>query len=112
MQKINFLKLLSTDAPEIEVERESVNSGKGYDAELVCIVHAEPKANVIWYKDGRIIESDRHVTEERQKHYWILHLKQVQESDFGNYSCVANNSRGRSNKSIYLTGKQITDCLK
>jgi len=34
------------DAPEIEVERGWVHSGEGNEAQLACIVHAEPPAEV------------------------------------------------------------------
>jgi hypothetical protein len=37
---------LPIDPPEIEIQKEIVNSGEGYDAELVCEVHAMPKAKV------------------------------------------------------------------
>lgn len=39
------------DAPEIEVERTLIHTGVGYEAQLICIVHAEPLPHVIWYKD-------------------------------------------------------------
>lgn len=39
------------DAPEIEVERPFVHTGVGYEAQLICVVHAEPQAHVIWYKE-------------------------------------------------------------
>lgn len=39
-----------SDAPEIEVEFPFVHTGVGYDTQLVCIVHAEPTAQVVWYK--------------------------------------------------------------
>lgn len=32
--------------PEIEIEKAIVNSGEGYDAELVCEVHADPRPKV------------------------------------------------------------------
>lgn len=35
-----------TDAPEIEVERNRVHTGIGSEAQLVCIVHAHPPAEV------------------------------------------------------------------
>jgi hypothetical protein len=38
--------LYVSDPPEIEVERSWVHSGEGYEAQLVCIVHAEPPAEV------------------------------------------------------------------
>jgi hypothetical protein len=39
------------DSPEIEVERTFIHTGVGYEAQLICIVHAEPQPNIIWYKD-------------------------------------------------------------
>ena len=41
----NFLFAVS-DPPEIEVERSWVHSGEGFEAQLVCIVHADPSADV------------------------------------------------------------------
>jgi neuronal growth regulator 1 len=38
--------LFVLDPPEIEVERSWVHSGEGYEAQLVCIVHADPPAAV------------------------------------------------------------------
>lgn len=32
--------------PEIEIEKAIVNSGEGYDAELSCEVHADPRPKV------------------------------------------------------------------
>lgn len=43
--------LLFIDAPEIEVERPFVHTGVGHEAQLICVVHAEPQAHVIWYKE-------------------------------------------------------------
>jgi len=42
--KINHNRFL--DPPEIEVERVWVHSGEGNEALLVCIVNAEPHAEV------------------------------------------------------------------
>ena len=44
--------IYSTVAPEIEVERPFIHTGLGYEAQLSCLVHAEPPPNVIWYKDS------------------------------------------------------------
>ena len=40
-----------TVAPEIEIDRNFIHTGVGYEAQLTCLVHSEPPANVIWYKD-------------------------------------------------------------
>lgn len=59
----------SADAPEIEVERPFVHTGVGYETQLVCIVHAEPAPQVIWYKDstqlGVTEQHSQQVSEER-----------------------------------------------
>jgi len=102
---------MSVDPPEIEIERDSVNSGKGYDAELACVVHAEPKATVVWYKDGvqlRLSDS-KHEFVQKMAHFWTLHIKGVEMEDFGNYTCVANNTLGRAHGAILLSG---TDNIK
>lgn len=41
----------STVSPEIEVERGFIHTGVGYEAQLTCLVHSEPPANIVWYKD-------------------------------------------------------------
>lgn len=41
-----------TDAPEIEVERPFVHTGVGHDAQLICVVHAEPVPTITWYKES------------------------------------------------------------
>lgn len=33
------------------MERPFVHTGVGYEAQLICIVHAEPSPHVIWYKE-------------------------------------------------------------
>lgn len=35
-----------TDSPEVEAERATVHTGIGLEAQLVCIVHAEPPPQV------------------------------------------------------------------
>ena len=34
------------DPPEIDVERNWIHSGEGFEAQLVCIVHGEPLPEV------------------------------------------------------------------
>lgn len=43
---VTSVSMFAADPPEIEVERNWVHSGEGYEAQLVCIVHAEPPAEV------------------------------------------------------------------
>lgn len=55
-----------TDAPEIEVERPFVHTGVGHEAQLICVVHAEPQAHVIWYKETTQIGT----TEQLSQQVW------------------------------------------
>lgn len=64
--------LYSADAPEIEVEHPFVHTGIGHETQLICIVHAEPSPQVIWYKDttqlGVTEQHSQQVGERRNGH--------------------------------------------
>ena len=51
------------DAPEIITEESYLQKGSRVQLELLCIVHAFPRARVRWYKDGRRV----HEEEEEEK---------------------------------------------
>ncbi|XP_021953705.1 receptor-type tyrosine-protein phosphatase F isoform X1 [Folsomia candida] len=98
-------------APVVQIERTSVNSGLGRKAQLVCVVLAEPKANVTWYKDGeRITPPIR--DPEWPAHIWKLQLDAVTKSHYGNYVCAAYNSYGRDEKIIQLSGAPSQPLLR
>ncbi|XP_063240276.1 neuronal growth regulator 1-like [Bacillus rossius redtenbacheri] len=91
--------------PEIEVESSWVHTGEGREVQLVCIVHSDPPAEVVWFKDTlRLDSTDRRIMEARGSRRTLI-LRKVQTSDFGNYTCVADNGLGKSRQSIELSGK-------
>lgn len=45
LMKYNLL-IFFTDPPEISVEKSWIHSGEGFEAQLVCIVHADPQPTV------------------------------------------------------------------
>ena len=47
--------------------------------------------------------NNRHMQTYGNKH--VLQLKNVRETDFGNYSCMADNSLGRQRGSIEVSGE-------
>lgn len=102
---ILFCVVFISDAPEIDIEEELVTSEKDYETKLKCVVHAEPKAKVIWLKDNASVSDLDHVRTftEGNRHYY--HIAKTQVSDFGKYKCVATNSKGTTNsKEIEVTG--------
>ncbi|KAK7580643.1 hypothetical protein V9T40_001272 [Parthenolecanium corni] len=91
--------------PEIEVERNWIHTGEGYEAQLVCIVHGEPLPDVAWFQDSFILDpTDRRTMEARGNKY-TLTIKNVQSADFGNYSCQGENNLGKSRKYMELSGR-------
>lgn len=91
--------------PEILVERSIVHTGEGHEAQLVCIVHGENQPEVLWYRDTMQLDTtERRIMESRGSRHTLI-IRKVHTSDFGNYTCVADNQLGKSRKSITLTGK-------
>ncbi|KAI8043994.1 hypothetical protein M5D96_000142 [Drosophila gunungcola] len=60
---------------------------------------------VSWYQNSFPIQStDRRVMNTRANRH-TLSIRHIQQEDFGNYSCVADNSLGRSRKYMELSGR-------
>lgn len=91
--------------PEIEIERSWIHTGVHQETFLTCIVHAEPQANVFWYREERVIvPSDTRILEKTNNKHTLI-LRNVEEHDFGLYSCTADNLLGRSSQNIELSGR-------
>lgn len=106
------------DEPEIEVELNLVTIAEGYNTELTCTVHGEPKPNVFWTKNEERLDSTsgphsphhRYVqTSTGSRH--VLSIDNVQSHDFANYTCHGENRFGRDHKTIEMTGKKLYDHL-
>ncbi|KAK9883141.1 hypothetical protein WA026_001339 [Henosepilachna vigintioctopunctata] len=90
--------------PEVDPERGTVHTGLGLEAQLVCIIHAEPAPQVVWYKDtAQIGTTEQHTAHSRGNKYTLV-IRNVSRSDFGNYSCAASNNHGKGRSQIILTG--------
>uniref|UniRef100_A0A914NLH1 Ig-like domain-containing protein n=1 Tax=Meloidogyne incognita TaxID=6306 RepID=A0A914NLH1_MELIC len=66
---------------------------------MACTVEAWPRANLVWlFQNKPLHDSEKYSTEqlvsERYRSVHILKIKNVKNSDFGTYKCVANNDYG------------------
>jgi len=97
--------------PEIEVEAEKVHSGVGKEAHLTCIVHGEPRPSVRWFKESTELKSSPlggrvRIESKESTHRHTLVLRELSSrNDFGNYSCVAENTLGVSKRHIEVHGR-------
>ncbi|XP_068771088.1 hemicentin-2 [Struthio camelus] len=68
---------------------------------LVCDVQSHPDADIVWYKDGRVLQLGEEVFVTPGSH--ILQIPRAQLSSTGIYMCVALNAAGRDEKLFILT---------
>ncbi|XP_065077868.1 leucine-rich repeats and immunoglobulin-like domains protein 3 [Ochlerotatus camptorhynchus] len=90
--------------PEIEVEQQTVHSGVGHEAQLVCIVHAEPAPNVIWYKETTQLGTTEQHSQQIRGNKHSLIIRNVTRTDLGNYTCQASNTLGKDRGTLSLSG--------
>ncbi|XP_040583706.1 lachesin isoform X2 [Lepeophtheirus salmonis] len=98
------IKLKVIYEPEIVVDKSWVHADVGVEVSISCVVHAEPLSEVIWYRDTMLLQANENRLMEKfgVRHSLVLHS--VQSEDFGNYSCLAENSLGRNRKYIEISG--------
>ncbi|CAL4059718.1 unnamed protein product, partial [Meganyctiphanes norvegica] len=89
--------------PEIITEQAIVRTGEGDRVELVCIVYSRPVASVIWQKDNAPLTNEPNIREHDGGHRHALVINQVSVEDFGDYKCIAENSKGFNTGLIHMT---------
>uniref|UniRef100_A0A1B0CHW0 Putative lachesin n=1 Tax=Lutzomyia longipalpis TaxID=7200 RepID=A0A1B0CHW0_LUTLO len=91
--------------PEITVEKSWVHASEGYDIELCCTVHGDTNSEMLWFQNSFLLDATDRRTMHSVGEQYILSIRNFQSSDFGNYSCVADNSLGRTKKYIEVSGR-------
>ncbi|XP_035787334.1 opioid-binding protein/cell adhesion molecule-like isoform X2 [Anopheles albimanus] len=91
--------------PDITVEKTWVHASEGFDIDLACIVHGDVNSEMLWYQNSFLLDpTDRRSMLSKGEKY-TLNIRNFQQSDFGNYSCVADNALGRTKKYIEVSGR-------
>ncbi|XP_071145170.1 lachesin-like [Mytilus edulis] len=87
-----------------------------FNAKLECLVAANPRAEVSWYKKNRATKEreqihggDKYNLDEQYSNYskpferwYTLAIKTVQRNDYGDYYCVARNKYGENQAKVTL----------
>lgn len=76
----------------------------GHTTQLDCKVAANPSADVVWFKAEVPVPLDKRVFIKVEGDKNTLFIKNVQVSDFGIYTCRAQNDLGMGELQIQLSG--------
>ncbi|XP_056628956.1 hemicentin-1 isoform X2 [Triplophysa dalaica] len=100
---VERLYSLSVQVPPriVGIQEEDLSVVEGHMISLLCEVQAYPPADIIWTKDGQLLEftSGMHILPGGR----MLQLHSAGQQDAGQYVCTATNSAGQDQKSIVLT---------
>ena len=93
------------------VPYERIMQDRGKDTFIHCIVEGNPLTQLYWEKDGEKLEekSGKFTMHTLQMDYYKSSLGamvyNLEEGDFGEYTCVAGNDEFTANGTVTLYGK-------
>ena len=72
---------------------------------ITCTVESNPRAEVTWFKDGEeIVNASKNLIIHKGSARNNLNLVALDEEDFGNYNCLAENKLGIDTASVRIAG--------
>lgn len=97
--------------PEIYLPNRRISQSPGKDTILECMVTAFPHGITIWKRNGeKIVTGTKYRVEaydEGENMITLsLRIRSVDEYDYGNYVCVAENKLGKDRDTMLLYGKK------
>lgn len=73
----------------------------GSSVQLKCFAKGDPKPQISWLKNGKALP-DSNLSSHSRGGHWILYLQNLQQSDTGNYTCLAANNLGSISASFVV----------
>ena len=98
--------MLFTDAPVVTQEQTFIHTKEDERTEVICTVHASPKAKVEWFKNGKLLGSGEGILSDRGNRHTLL-LPGIRQSTFGVYECRATNKYGQDSSRTKVSGKDF-----
>ncbi|XP_064420214.1 hemicentin-2 [Latimeria chalumnae] len=92
--------LTYTESPTVTVTNQLVLVAAGAEAILECHTSGVPQPKVTWYKGDLEVESVLYV--EAGSGHSVLKIREAQEVDEGEYTCVAVNQMGTASATVML----------
>nr|XP_053654490.1 uncharacterized protein LOC128703748 [Cherax quadricarinatus] len=90
----------------MHVPNQLVGAPQATEVHLECFVEAHPRAITYWeYRDAMVMNTTRvttHTLEDNYKIHMVLHIRDLQDGDFGMYKCISKNSIAETDGSITL----------
>lgn len=71
---------------------------------MCCTVQGDTNSDMLWYQNSFLLDATERRSMDRNGDKYCLRIRNFQVSDFGNYSCVADNALGRTKKYIEVSG--------
>ncbi|XP_071175791.1 lachesin-like isoform X2 [Mytilus edulis] len=118
------IQLVVTFAPYCTAVQDTVGQAQNrrFHAKLECLVAANPRAEVIWYKENKatrekdqIQDNDKYKLEQQDdqrlkadEKWYTLEIKNVQGNDYGDYYCTGKNEHGENQAQFQLF--ETTEC--
>ena len=93
-------------------ELSVVHTGVGHQAALSCIVNANPRAVVRWYRESLLLDSDNNFLLESKGTLHTFIVRQVRKENFGTFSCSASNTFGKQTAHVLVTGKDQKEIVQ
>ena len=94
--KVSFFCLIYTEAPQYSLRQHNVTIADGSESTLWCPVHGSPAPQIVWLKDGQLLQNSTSVM-------YKLYAWQAKEEP---YFCSAKNSFGSTKFIALLVIKQ------